>query len=52
MIDILPTDDQRFVYGFVKKLVLTWDPNFSKVTPEEAAHIKAAEERRFNQRFP
>ena len=47
MIDMLPADDQRFAYEFVKKLVLAWDPNFSKVTPEEAAHVKAAEESGF-----
>jgi len=44
MIDMLPADYQRFAYEFVKNLVLAWDPDFTKVTPEEAAHIKAAEE--------
>ena len=44
MIDMLPADDQRFAYEFVKKLVLAWDPDFTKVTPEEAAQIQAAEE--------
>ena len=47
MIDMLPADDQRFAYEFVKKLVLAWDPDFTKVTPEEAARIKAAEESGF-----
>ena len=32
---------------FVKKLILAWDPDFTKVTPEEAARIKAAEESGF-----
>ena len=32
---------------FVKKLVLAWDPDFTKVTPEEAKRIKAAEESGF-----
>jgi hypothetical protein len=44
MIDILPVNDQRFAYEFVRKLVLAWDPDFTKVTPEEAASLKAAEE--------
>ena len=44
MIDMLPVGDQRFAYEFVKKLVLAWDPDFTKVTPEEAAQMKAAEE--------
>ena len=32
---------------FVKKLVLAWDPNFTKVTPAEAAQIRAAEDSGF-----
>ena len=44
MIDMLPVGDQRFANEFVKKLVLAWDPDFTKVTPEEAAQMKAAEE--------
>lgn len=43
LIDILPIDDQRFAYEFVKKLVLAWDPYFTKVTPEEAERIEIAE---------
>lgn len=44
MVAILPADDQRFAYEFVKKLVLAWDPDFTKVTLDEAERIKAAEE--------
>ena len=47
LIDMLPADDQRFAYEFVKKLVLAWDPDFTKVTPEEAVRIKTAEESGF-----
>ena len=47
MIDMLPADDQRFAYKFVKKLVRAWDPDFTRVTPDEAARIKAAEESGF-----
>jgi len=43
MIDILPIEDQEFAFEFVKKLVLAWDPDFTKVTPEEAKRIAAAE---------
>ena len=43
MIDMLPASDQAFAYEFVKKLVLAWDPDFTKVTAEEAERIKAAE---------
>lgn len=47
MIDMLPSEDQRFAYEFVRKLVLAWDPDFTKVTQKEAARIKAAEESGF-----
>ena len=44
LIDMLPEDDQRFAYEFVKKLMLAWDPNFTKVTPDEARRVELAEE--------
>ena len=37
--------DQALAFELVKKLVLAWDPDFSKVTPAEKAEIdKAAAE--------
>lgn len=47
LIDMLPQTDQEFAYEFVKKLILAWDPDFTKVTPEEAKSIAAAEESGF-----
>jgi len=47
MIDILPAEDQVFAFEFVRKLVLAWDPDFTKVTPEEAKRIAEAEESGF-----
>jgi hypothetical protein len=49
MIDMLPIEDQRFAHELVKKLVLAWDPDFTRVTSEEAARIQAAEESGFIQ---
>ena len=43
MIDMLPDDDKAFAYEFIKKLVLAWDPDFTKVTPDEARQISEAE---------
>ena len=43
MINMLPEEDQHFAFEFIKKLVLAWDPDFTKVTSEEAAHIQEAE---------
>ena len=39
--------DQTFVNECSKEQLLAWDPDFTKVTPEEAARIKAAEESGF-----
>ena len=36
LMDILPEEDKKFAYEFIKKLVKAWDPDFTKVTPEEA----------------
>ena len=43
MMDMLPEAEQSFAYEFIKRLVKAWDPDFTKVTPEEAAKIAAAE---------
>lgn len=47
MVEMLPKQDQQLAYELVKKLVLAWDPDFTKVTPDEAMRIKAAEESGF-----
>ena len=39
MVDMLPEKDQALAFELVKKLVLAWDPDFSKVTPAEKAEI-------------
>lgn len=43
MMDMLPEEDRNFAYEFIKKLVRSWDPDFTKVTPDEARRIEAAE---------
>lgn len=43
LLDMLPEDDKNFAYEFIKKLVLAWDPDFTKVTAEEAKQIAEAE---------
>jgi len=47
MLNLLPEEDQNFALEFIKKLVQAWDPDFTKVTPDEAARISAAEESGF-----
>ena len=43
MMDMLPEADPCFAYEFIKKLLKAWDPDFTKVTPEEAREIAEAE---------
>ncbi len=44
MVNILPDGEQLFALEFVKRLVLAWDPDFTKVTPAEATAIQQADE--------
>ena len=43
MIDMLPDSDKDLAYELIKKLVLAWDPDFTKVTPKERKEIEEAE---------
>ena len=47
LMDMLPDEDKSFAYEFIKKLVKAWDPDFTKVTPEEEKQIEAAEKSGF-----
>ena len=47
LLSMLPEADQNFAYEFIKKLVLAWDPDFTKLTAEEAKQLQAAEESGF-----
>ena len=42
MVDMLPESDQALAFELVKKLVLAWDPDYTKVTPAEKAQIDSA----------
>ncbi|MBQ9521968.1 MAG: hypothetical protein IJR72_05300 [Oscillospiraceae bacterium] len=43
MMELLPEADQRFACEFIRKLVLAWDPDFTKLTPDEAKRLEKAE---------
>ncbi len=43
MIDMLPAEEQRLAFEMLKRIVLAWDPDFTKVTPGEAAALAEAE---------
>ena len=45
MVDMLPEQDQALALELVKKLVLAWDPDYTKMTPAEKLQVdKAAAE--------
>lgn len=43
LMEILPESDQNFALEFIKKLVLAWDPDYTKVTTEERKTLEEAE---------
>lgn len=42
LMEILPESEQKFALEFIKKLVLAWDPDFTKVTSLERAEMEQA----------
>ncbi len=43
LMESLPDADKQFVLEFIKKMVMAWDPDFTKVTAEEKDRIAKAE---------
>ena len=43
MLDMLPDQEQQLAYELLKRLVLAWDPDFTKLTPAEARALEEAE---------
>ena len=43
MIDMLPEQDQTLAFELIKKLVLAWDPDYTKLTAKEKAELEEAE---------
>ncbi|MCH5192575.1 MAG: hypothetical protein J1F11_01340 [Oscillospiraceae bacterium] len=41
--EMLPEQEQELAFETVKRFVLAWDPDFTKVTPEERQRIDEAE---------
>ena len=42
LLDILPENDQNLILELARKLVLAWDPDFTKVTPQERIELEQA----------
>ncbi len=47
MVNMLPESDQLFAQEFIRKLVLAWDPDFTKATPDEIKSMEEAEKNGF-----
>lgn len=43
MYEMLPEQEQELAYETIKRFVLAWDPDFTKVTSEERKQIEEAE---------
>ncbi len=47
MLDMLPEQEQNLACEMLKRIVLAWDPDFTKVTAEEAKQLEEAEQSGF-----
>lgn len=45
MLEMLPESEQELASQLIKRLVLAWDPDFTKLTPEERKGLEEAEQR-------
>ena len=43
MVDMLPERDQALAFEVVRKMVLAWDPDYTKLTPAEEEALNQAE---------
>ena len=43
MLDMLPEQERNLAFEMVKRIVLAWDPDYTKLTPSEAAGLEEAE---------
>lgn len=43
MIDMLPEQEQKLAFELIKRMVLAWDHDFSKLTPFERERLSKAD---------
>lgn len=44
MLDMLPEQEQTLACEMLKRIVLAWDPDFTKLTPSERKQLEEAEQ--------
>lgn len=42
LMEMLPEEDQKFAFEIIKKLVLAWDPDYTKLTENESDSLEKA----------
>lgn len=42
MLDMLPETEQNLALELVKRIVLAWDPDYTKLTPKETIELEDA----------
>jgi hypothetical protein len=43
LVDLLPDNEQILAYELIKRMVLAWDSDFTKLTPAERKRLDEAE---------
>ena len=44
LVDLLPQPEQDLAYEFIKRMVLAWDSDFTKLTSDERKRLAEAEQ--------
>lgn len=44
LVEMLPENEQNLAYELVKRIVLAWDSDFTKLTPNERQQLEEAEQ--------
>ena len=44
MLDMLPEQERNLAFEMLKRIILAWDPDYTKLTLSEAAALEEAEE--------
>lgn len=43
MLDMLPEQERNLAFEMLRRIILAWDPDYTKLTPSEAAGLEEAE---------
>jgi hypothetical protein len=44
IVDMLPETEQNFINEMIKRVVIAWDPDFTKLTAEEIELLRQSDE--------